>query len=347
MENIVSSRRLRKSMLNNMVVDNIPDLDNLRDKNIKKEKSNSRIKNKILIKVFISVLIVFSILIGKLMFPKFFLNNKYSKIIINEYKKDYSKDNILEKIEGISKYIYTNIKYIVPDKVYTYITYNYMNKIKPKVLEFNLVDSINRVLKEQVLANKEDINIQSVENNEEVNDENNENIENNEENLNGMGGAEPIEKNDSIEVSSAISIMDSDISDFLSKNINMIKPVSGTITSIYGARDEIFDGVNSYHTGLDVANKKDTKIISATDGEVINSVLNNKYYGNYIEIETEGVIFKYAHMNELKVKKGDKIKQGELIGLMGSTGMSTGPHLHFEIKINSRTIDPQQVVEFY
>ena len=72
----------------------------------------------------------------------------------------------------------------------------------------------------------------------------------------------------------------------------------------------------------------------------------NKYYGNNIEIEKDGVIFKYAHLNKINVKKGDSIKQGEVIGLMGSTGMSTGSHLHFEIKINNRTIDPEKIIKF-
>lgn len=61
-------------------------------------------------------------------------------------------------------------------------------------------------------------------------------------------------------------------------------------------------------------------------------------------METDGVIFKYAHMDSISVGEGSDIKQGDLVGYMGSTGMSTGPHLHFEIKIDSRTVDPQELV---
>ena len=140
--------------------------------------------------------------------------------------------------------------------------------------------------------------------------------------------------------------MDIDVNEILSKNIDIIVPVKGTITSRYGVREQIFDNVNPYHTGIDIANKNDTEILSATEGVVVKTEKMNKYYGNNIEIEKNGVIFKYAHLNKIQVKEGDIVKQGDVIGLMGSTGMSTGPHLHFEIKINNRTIDPEKILSF-
>ena len=144
--------------------------------------------------------------------------------------------------------------------------------------------------------------------------------------------------------SSQVSLMEMDKDEILSKNINIILPVNGTVTSIYGAREEVFENVG-YHTGIDIANSLNTEIKSATDGIVVLAQNMDKYYGNNIEIEKDGVIFKYAHLNEIKVSVGEEVTQGQIIGLMGSTGMSTGSHLHFEIKINDRSVDPELIIK--
>ena len=65
----------------------------------------------------------------------------------------------------------------------------------------------------------------------------------------------------------------------------------------------------------------------------------------HFQIEKDGVIFKYAHLNKINVSEGQSINQGEIIGLMGSTGASTGSHLHFEIKIHNRTVDPELLIK--
>ena len=67
--------------------------------------------------------------------------------------------------------------------------------------------------------------------------------------------------------------------------------------------------------------------------------------GIKVEIESNGVIFKYAHLNQINVSEGDSVNQGDVIGLMGSTGASTGSHLHFEIRINGRSVDPELLVK--
>ena len=135
-----------------------------------------------------------------------------------------------------------------------------------------------------------------------------------------------------------------DVEEILSKNISIVQPVYGTVTSLYGAREEIL-AVVGYHTGIDIANAYNTQINSATDGKVIKAELNNFYYGNNVEIENDGVVFKYAHMNKILVNEGDNVKQNQVIGLMGATGQATGSHLHFEIRINGRTVDPEMVLE--
>lgn len=340
MENVVSSRRLRKSMLNDLENYNLSMIDDMQNDTPRNKKNKFKIKfkYKMMVKLFIATLILFTILMAKLVFPDFFINNKYTSSIINEYKNDYSKEYVLENIEKISSNIYTNIKYIIPDNFSNYIKDKYKNK-KEYILNFNAINFIKEIIiNDRINEASQLSNVEGYA--KEIKFEN----------LNGMGGAEPIDnqtgENDSIAVSSAMSIMDSDIEQIKSKNIDIAKPVNGTITSIYGARDEIFEGVNSYHTGLDIANKSGTNILSATDGMVVNTAVNNKYYGNFVEIENDGVIFKYAHMEKINVYKGDRINQGQVIGLMGSTGMSTGPHLHFEIKVNNRTVDPRELVNF-
>lgn len=350
MENMVSARRLRKSMLkdtNGKI--NLGDV-GVSDFEIKKkirehekekildddDVSNERkvkikFKQKLFIKFFIAMNIIFLCLICKLMFKEQTLNNKYAKYIIDEYNKDYTKIGILEKAEELSKAGYEMGKYIIPEKVADYISFNYLKYVKPNLVNFSLKDEVLSVFNQnQNLVENENIE------KEDTTDSQNE----------GVGGGEPYEEAKLEEVISAVSIMDIDVNEILNKNIDIIVPVKGTITSRYGAREQIFDNVNPYHTGIDIANKNDTEILSATEGVVVKTEKMNKYYGNNIEIEKDGVIFKYAHLNKIQVKQGDIIKQGDVIGLMGSTGMSTGPHLHFEIKINNRTVDPEKIISF-
>lgn len=349
MSNIVAARRLRKSMLkdmdvnsfnldNDILVNNIKsnrfnDIQDIeQDKStIKKGSFKLTFKTKLLIKTFISIFIVFSCLICKLIFPEQALSINIINKLKNEYKKDYDKKLVLEKMEDYCYSIYGKVgKYIIPDSLVTKIQTVYINTVKPKVVNFNLKNLIEKT--EQTTASTGIAKDLSSEEVQEV--------------LNGMGGGEPIETSAFLEESSAVSMMQDDVGKILSKNINMIKPIEGTITSLYGARDQIFEGVNSYHTGLDIAAKSGTEIKSATDGKVIKVEEMNKYYGNNVLVEYNGVVFKYAHMLEIKVKLNDEIKQGDIIGLVGSTGMSTGPHLHFEISIDSRTVDPQKIISF-
>lgn len=87
-----------------------------------------------------------------------------------------------------------------------------------------------------------------------------------------------------------------------------------------------------------------TKIISATDGEVVLDSEEGDY-GKHLKIQIGEVSIIYAHCNALYVKQGDKITQGQEIAEVGSTGNSTGPHLHFEIRISERTVDPQRILD--
>lgn len=125
---------------------------------------------------------------------------------------------------------------------------------------------------------------------------------------------------------------------------SFIKPIEGIISSKYGRRDTATGTVPKNHTGTDIAANLGTKIKSATDGEVVLSSEEGDY-GKHLKIQIGEVSIIYAHCNQLYVKQGDKIIQGQEIAEVGSTGNSTGPHLHFEIRISERTVDPQSILE--
>lgn len=123
-----------------------------------------------------------------------------------------------------------------------------------------------------------------------------------------------------------------------------IKPVQGTVSSKYGLRNPTTVTVPTNHTGVDIAANLGTKIIASTPGEVVLASEEGDY-GKHLKIQIGEVSIIYAHCNSLYVKQGDIITQGQEIAEVGSTGNSTGPHLHFEIRISERTIDPEKILE--
>ncbi|MDR1748966.1 MAG: M23 family metallopeptidase, partial [Spirochaetaceae bacterium] len=116
--------------------------------------------------------------------------------------------------------------------------------------------------------------------------------------------------------------------------------VSWRLTSPYGYRPDPFTGVRSFHTGIDMAAPTGTSIKASLDGKVSVAGFSN-VYGNYIII-THGSGYQtlYAHLISYSVRKGQTVLQGEVIGKVGNTGYSTGPHLHFTVYRNGRTVNP-------
>ena len=171
-----------------------------------------------------------------------------------------------------------------------------------------------------------------------------------EENLNnnGIGGAveetkQPEETNQETQKNQNLSQEEQDILN-VKNTTSFIKPVEGTISSIYGFRDTATGSVPKNHTGTDIASTTGTKIKSATNGQVV-LVSEEGDYGKHLKIQIGEVSIIYAHCNNIYVKEGDQITQGQEIAEVGSTGNSTGPHLHFEIRISERTVDPQKILE--
>jgi len=123
------------------------------------------------------------------------------------------------------------------------------------------------------------------------------------------------------------------------------KPLSGTITSEFGEREATIEGMTTDHKGIDIAANAGTSIKAAMTGTV-SVAEENSEYGKFIKIVNKDVMTVYAHCKSLKVKKGDKVKIGQTIATIGSTGNSTGPHLHFEIRLSNRYINPRYLIEF-
>lgn len=140
-------------------------------------------------------------------------------------------------------------------------------------------------------------------------------------------------------------------------------PINTQITSNYGKRNDPISGSESaMHKGIDIAGEEgvtpvvavqDGLVVSSTDGSCQNGDTEcGSGYGNYIVLQhTDGTYTLYGHMytNSLKVKEGDSVKQGQVLGFVGSTGRVTGPHLHFEVRLGSNssenTVDPKKYVD--
>lgn len=160
-----------------------------------------------------------------------------------------------------------------------------------------------------------------------------------------IGGAVEIVENKEEELKNPEEVSQTEVDIQTAKNTTtFIQPLTGTISSIYGQREPTTSSVPKNHTGTDIAAPIGTKIISATDGEV---VLNSSEgdYGKHLKIQIGEISIIYAHCNNIYVNHGDKITQGQEIAEVGTTGNSTGPHLHFEIRVSERTIDPQTILE--
>lgn len=123
------------------------------------------------------------------------------------------------------------------------------------------------------------------------------------------------------------------------------KPLSGKVTSEFGEREVTSKVMSADHKGIDIAANSGTSIKAAMTGTV-SVAEENSEYGKFIKIVNGDVMTVYAHCKKLKVKVGDKIKKGQIIATVGSTGNSTGPHLHFEIRFKNRYINPRNVIEF-
>lgn len=123
------------------------------------------------------------------------------------------------------------------------------------------------------------------------------------------------------------------------------RPVAdGWLSSRYGKRNDPFTGKQDFHKGLDFAGKKGSEVIAVGDG-VVSWAGNKSGFGRLVEVNHgNGYTTRYGHNQSHMVKVGDTVKKGQLIALMGSTGRSTGPHVHFEVLHNGKTVNPSRFI---
>jgi murein DD-endopeptidase MepM/ murein hydrolase activator NlpD len=114
----------------------------------------------------------------------------------------------------------------------------------------------------------------------------------------------------------------------------------GWISSYYGMRNDPFSGKREHHDGVDLAGKEGSQVIAVASG-VVTWASDRYGYGNLVEVNHgNGYVTRYGHNKEVLVKVGEKVAKGDELALMGSTGRSTGPHVHFEVLYNGRSQDP-------
>jgi murein DD-endopeptidase MepM/ murein hydrolase activator NlpD len=120
------------------------------------------------------------------------------------------------------------------------------------------------------------------------------------------------------------------------------RPVdNANFTSGYGTRSDPFRGSRAMHGGIDLAGPVGTPIYATADGIIGRSEWNSGGYGNLVEINHgQGIQTRYGHLSRLIAQPGQRVRRGDVIGLMGSTGRSTGSHLHYEVRIDGRAVNP-------
>ncbi len=120
------------------------------------------------------------------------------------------------------------------------------------------------------------------------------------------------------------------------------RPANGYVSSTFGMRVDPFTGLSQMHSGIDFSANIGARVVSTADGVVILSS-QNAAYGLMIEVDHgNGLVTRYAHLSKSDVKVGQSVKRGETIGAVGNTGRSTGPHLHYEVRLAGMPQDPER-----
>lgn len=121
--------------------------------------------------------------------------------------------------------------------------------------------------------------------------------------------------------------------------------VEGWVSSYYGRRIDPFNGRKTFHHGLDFAGRLGSDVVAVADG-MVTWTGKNGGYGRLVEVDHgNGYVTRYAHNKAITVQSGDRVEKGQVLALMGSTGRSTGPHVHFEVLLDGKHINPYSFVK--
>lgn len=269
---------------------------------------------------------------------------KITKVNLNKSKKELKlfKKMILQILICVVIYLIistiNNSNYI--------FSRDFTNKVK-EILSYdinfyeiyeNIKNRVEEIASSSKNQKEKNNNEQEEFNKEEKNDDGQENNE--EKAQESIGGADEVEQ---LSETKQLSQYEQDIND-VKNTTTFIKPIEGIISSKYGIRETATGSVPKNHTGTDIASNIGTKIKSSTDGEVVLASEEGDY-GKHLKIQIGEVSIIYAHCNNLYVKQGEKVVQGQELAEVGTTGNSTGPHLHFEIRVHERTVNPERILE--
>jgi murein DD-endopeptidase MepM/ murein hydrolase activator NlpD len=119
-------------------------------------------------------------------------------------------------------------------------------------------------------------------------------------------------------------------------------PVEGVVTSSFGEREDPFNGEGAFHAGLDISAPSGTVVRATGDGLVDAAAMTNGYGREVIVDHGHGVRTVYGHLSGMIVLAGQHVLRGQIIGYVGRTGRSTGPHLHYEVRINNTPVNPHK-----
>ena len=334
MEGIVAKRTLKKSYYNNKNLGSIGFESATFNRTKENSKNNKgklkKYKEKIIFKICIqsiSMMSIMAFVLGiKLLNISVVIESDIAQKTVAYYKKTYSVGQIIDGSKELVKYIYVLAKPVIPEQVenkvkelyravLTYKKTNENEKYNNKENEVVIYEESSIINKENTVKENVGVSVEDAENAEKI-----------------------------VSVSSSVSSQSSIVEEIKETKVEFVKPVSGTITSVFGAREVIFEGIDSYHTGTDIAAKTGTKVVSSIKGKVTRATYN-KYNGNFVEVTNGDIATIYCHLSKISVKVGDTVKAGTKIGEVGSTGLSTGPHLHFEVVYDGTKIDPELILD--